>query len=91
MDTPKGVNHIAEIGRNCARDETSENPAGRKPAGMTPLQGIGLFVAAYLALLARSAWKQGEIRQFLMSWLILATLFASLAAVIATYIYFKTH
>ncbi|UEM05227.1 hypothetical protein JL101_007265 [Skermanella rosea] len=58
---------------------------------MTILQGIGLFVAAYLALLARSAWKQGEIKQFLMSCLILAALFASLATVISAYIYFKTH
>lgn len=58
---------------------------------MTLLQGIGLFVAAYLALLARSAWKQGEIRQFLMSCMVLAILFATLATVIAAYIYLKTH
>lgn len=66
-------------------------PGGGHPAEMTFLQGIGLFVAAYLALLARSAWKQGEIRQFLMSCLVLAALFALLAAVISAYVYFKTH
>ncbi|EWY40014.1 hypothetical protein N825_03215 [Skermanella stibiiresistens SB22] len=53
---------------------------------MTLLQGVGLFVAGYLALLARSAWKQGEIRQFLMSCLLLATLFGVLAAVVAAYV-----
>ncbi len=42
---------------------------------MTALQGIGLAVAAYLALLARSAWKQGEFRQFMMSCLVLILLF----------------
>ena len=32
---------------------------------MTVLHGIALFVAAYLLLLARNAWKQGELAQFL--------------------------
>jgi len=54
---------------------------------MTTLQGIGLAVAAYLALLARSAWKQGEMRQFMMSCLVLILLLGSLAAVIAGYIW----
>jgi len=54
---------------------------------MTALQGIGLAVAAYLALLARSAWKQGEMRQFMMSCLVLILLLGSLAGVIAGYIW----
>ena len=32
---------------------------------MTVLQGVALFVAAYLLLLGRNAWKQGELSQFL--------------------------
>ena len=32
---------------------------------MSAVQTVGLVAAAYLALLARSAWKQGEFRQFL--------------------------
>ncbi len=34
---------------------------------MTAGQFIGFVVGAYLALLARSAWKQGEFRQFALS------------------------
>jgi len=55
---------------------------------MTIWQGIGLLVTLYLALLARSAWKQGEIRQFLMSCLVLAALIAILAAIVSLTIYF---
>ena len=32
---------------------------------MTVLHGVALFVAAYLLLLGRNAWKQGELAQFL--------------------------
>jgi hypothetical protein len=56
---------------------------------MTALQGIGLAIAAYLALLARSAWKQGEMRQFMMSCLVLILLLGFLAAVIAGYVWWK--
>ena len=56
---------------------------------MTALQGIGLAVAAYLALLARSAWKQGEFRQFMMSCLVLVVLFGVIAAVIAGYVWWR--
>jgi hypothetical protein len=56
---------------------------------MTALQGIGLAVAAYLALLARSAWKQGELRQFMMSCLVLIVLFGVIAAVIAGYVWWR--
>ena len=54
---------------------------------MTALQGIGLAIAAYLALLARSAWKQGEIRQFMMSCLVLILLFGLIVSVIAGYVW----
>jgi len=57
---------------------------------MTALQGIGLAVAVYLALLARSAWKQGEMRQFLMSCLVLILLFGVLAAIIAAYAWWQS-
>jgi hypothetical protein len=56
---------------------------------MTALQGIGLAVAAYLALLARSAWKQGEFKQFMMSCLVLILLFGTLTAVIAGYVWWQ--
>jgi len=57
---------------------------------MTAFQGIGLAVAVYLALLARSAWKQGEMRQFLMSCLVLILLFGVLAAIIAAYAWWQS-
>ena len=56
---------------------------------MTALEGIGLAVTAYLALLARSAWKQGEFRQFMMSCLVLIILFGTIAAVIASYVWWR--
>jgi uncharacterized membrane protein YhdT len=56
---------------------------------MTALQGIGLAVAAYLALLARSAWKQGEFRQFMMSCLVLILLFGILALVVTSYVWWR--
>ena len=43
----------------------------------------GLMSLAYLLLLARSAWKQGELRQFLWSLAILAGILAVVAAVVA--------
>ncbi|WP_207458570.1 hypothetical protein [Azospirillum sp. SYSU D00513] len=51
--------------------------------GMTAWQTIGLVVAGYLGLLARSAWKQGEMRQFLRSLLIVAGLVALVAGAVA--------
>jgi hypothetical protein len=56
---------------------------------MTALEGIGLAVMAYLALLARSAWKQGEIRQFITSCLVLVLLFGVLAAIVAAYTWWR--
>lgn len=47
----------------------------------------GLASLAYLLLLGRSAWKQGEMRQFLVSLLILAVLGGLAAGIIAFYVY----
>jgi nitrate reductase gamma subunit len=49
---------------------------------MTLYQGIGLFFAVYVLLLARSAWKQGEMAQFFRSLAVVAGLAAVLALVI---------
>ncbi|WP_162488413.1 hypothetical protein [Azospirillum lipoferum] len=46
-------------------------------------QIIAAAVAGYLALLGRSAWKQGEFRQFLRSLAIVAILCALLAGTVA--------
>ena len=43
----------------------------------------GLMALAYLLLLARSAWKQSEIRQFLWSLAIVCGIVAVIAAVVA--------
>lgn len=50
---------------------------------MTLLEVMGLAVAAYLLLLARSAWKQGEFRQFLWSLGIVTTILAVIGLAIA--------
>ncbi|HYG85159.1 MAG TPA: hypothetical protein VD978_02780 [Azospirillum sp.] len=42
----------------------------------------GLSALAYLLLLARSAWKQGEIRQFLWSLAIVAGIVGFIAAAV---------
>lgn len=46
---------------------------------------VGLFALTYILLLARSAWKQGEMRQFVWSLGAFCVLAALLAAVIALY------
>lgn len=46
-------------------------------------QIIAAAMAGYLALLGRSAWKQGEFRQFLRSLAIVAVLCALLAGTVA--------
>lgn len=55
--------------------------------GMSPLEGIGWIVGLYLALLARSAWKQGELRQFATSLAVVMALGAVIAAAVAFYIW----
>lgn len=42
----------------------------------------GLTALAYLLLLARSAWKQGEFRQFLWSLVIVAAIIGAIAAAV---------
>jgi hypothetical protein len=54
--------------------------------GMTLVQTLGAMAALYLVLLARSAWKQGELVQFARSLAIVAGLGAVLAAVVWTWI-----
>ena len=49
---------------------------------------VTLFAAAYILLLARSAWKQGEMRQFLWSLLAFGALAAILALIIGLYTLF---
>lgn len=44
---------------------------------------IGAAIAAYLALLARSAWKQGEFRQFVRSLAIVAAMIGLIAGAVA--------
>jgi hypothetical protein len=50
---------------------------------MTFLEGVGVAAAVYLLLLARSAWKQGEIRQFLWSLGVVAAIGAVISLAIA--------
>lgn len=50
---------------------------------MTMWQAIGAAGAAYLVLLARSAWHQGEFRQFLLSLALVAALCAAVGGTIA--------
>ncbi|NYZ15057.1 hypothetical protein HL658_21135 [Azospirillum sp. RWY-5-1] len=49
---------------------------------MSAMQAVGFVTAAYLALLARSAWKQGEFRQFMASLAVVAALIGSIAAAV---------
>ena len=52
---------------------------------MTALYAVGAFIAVYLLLLARSAWQQGEFRQFLFSLVVVATVVGAIAAIIVGY------
>lgn len=54
---------------------------------MTVWHALALLAGLYLMLLARSAWKQGEFRQFLWSLAVVAGLIAALAAITAVVIY----
>lgn len=49
---------------------------------MTVLDGIGLFLAVYLLLVARSAWKQGEFRQFALSLAVVIGLIAAIVGIV---------
>ncbi|CAO3421360.1 hypothetical protein [Azospirillum doebereinerae] len=50
---------------------------------MTGWQITGAAIVAYLLLLARSAWKQGEFRQYLRSLAIVAALCGIVAGAVA--------
>ena len=52
---------------------------------MEALAAIGLFIVGYIALVGRSAWKQGELRQFLLSLAVVIALIAAVAGVVAVY------
>lgn len=52
---------------------------------MTVLQGMALFIIGYLLLLGRNAWKQGEIRQFLVAMAMAGVLVAVIAASVFVY------
>jgi hypothetical protein len=49
---------------------------------MTLWQAVALFLAGYILLLARSAWLQGELRQFLLSLGVVAGLAAVVGLVV---------
>lgn len=49
---------------------------------MSVLDGIGLFLTGYLLLIARSAWKQGEFRQFALSLAVVGGLILAILAVV---------
>lgn len=50
---------------------------------LSPWHLMGLAVVSYLGLLARSAWIQGEFRQFLRSLLIVMVLVGAIAGIVA--------
>lgn len=50
---------------------------------MTAVQGVALFLVAYLLMLGRNAWKQGELRQYLSA----LGMAGALAAVIAVSVF----
>ncbi|MGQ9370792.1 hypothetical protein [Azospirillum sp. ST 5-10] len=50
---------------------------------MTVWEVAGLLGGGYLLMLARSAWKQGELRQFLWSLLVVLVLAAGIAGAVA--------
>jgi len=47
---------------------------------------VSLFILAYILLLTRSAWKQGEMRQFLLSMAAFGGLAIVVAAVIGLFV-----
>lgn len=55
---------------------------------MTKLAFIGLAMLGYLLLLARSAWKQGQLKQFFVSLAILAVVGGAITGVVAIAVYF---
>jgi hypothetical protein len=72
------------LGRRRDRYNGGMNNSPPEPGLALPLIGAAVF--CYLALLARSAWKQGEIRQFAVSLGVVVGLLGALAAIVALYI-----
>lgn len=54
---------------------------------MTLGQGLGAIAILWLLLLARSAWKQGELGQFLRALLAVAVLIAAVSGIVAGWIW----
>ena len=54
---------------------------------MTVWQSLGAFILICLVFLARSAWKQGEIRQFLISLGVVGALVGGIGAAVALMAY----
>jgi hypothetical protein len=52
---------------------------------MSIWQAVGLFLAAMLVLMARSAWVQGEFKQFARSLALIGLMFTAIAAIIGLY------
>jgi len=48
---------------------------------------VGAIVATWLVLLARSAWKQGELAQFLRALVIVTVLLLAVAGIVAGWIW----
>lgn len=58
---------------------------------VTKLLFVGMAMLAYLLLLARSAWKQGQFRQFLVSLGVLAVVGGVLSGIVAIAVYLDGH
>ena len=52
---------------------------------MSPLGWLGVAVLVYLALLARRAWIEGELRKFLLGLVFVVALVAVLAGLVGLY------
>jgi len=61
------------------------DPAAWSLPEMTALHGLALFILAYLLLLGRNAWKQGELRQYLGALVLTATLLAAIGGSVLVY------
>ena len=55
---------------------------------MTGLKIVAAAVTLYLLILARNAWRQGEMNQFLFSLAVVIGVIATVAAVVGGYIMF---
>ena len=53
---------------------------------MSFLQAAAIFVAAYLLILARNAWRAGEFRQFALSLAIVVGLIGGVALIVTAWI-----